>query len=84
MTMVEQIGAVNLKGQLVAAHSELRKQLIRSREMRARMDALTLPERMDQTRARRGSSASSGAWCSMPRTQAIRKVRWQWCGRWPS
>jgi hypothetical protein len=48
MNMAEQIGAVNLKAQLVAAHSELRRQLIRSRELRRRMDAMVLPDRMDQ------------------------------------
>jgi hypothetical protein len=52
MNMAEQIGAVNLKSQLVAAHAELRRQLIRSREMRRRMDAMALPERMDQDEGR--------------------------------
>jgi hypothetical protein len=40
MTVAEQIGAVKLKAQLIEAHSELRRQLIRARELRRRMDAM--------------------------------------------
>jgi hypothetical protein len=43
MATAEQIGAVSLKAQLVAAHSELRAQLVRAREMRRRLNRMSLP-----------------------------------------